>query len=339
MANGLLIGGADVQVTDPTVNDNGLFSNSPAGILSGFWRPGNEALSATSQNLNDLTTGQVSMVNGYQENLTLSDAALTDYSSQANSYVNIDPLVLGLNGNSISLSNWIDNAVYFQSNVTFNPTTGQATSDGKLHHTSWINAGDGMLVLPVSGAVPDITDTVSQYFRGGQFNATTGTYTPWTDGLAALASLASAGASTFSAATSLTDPATGQRYWAAIAGRRLNRKLAFPSYNQPPAPPGAPQRAHRHHMPRSGRLPRRHSPAAGGQLHRPRPGGVPARRAGAGRLAPHPPPRRPAALALHHHAAARRTGRPRHNRRNHPTGHPAPPAPRARPAHHLADHA
>jgi len=206
----------DASITVPDVNDNGLLDTSIGDIVSAEYRPGNQMLEPDQSDLDVLlpdASGAAQIANGQ----TLDpDLIIANLNPDSNSFTNIDPLVLDLAGNGISLSNWISNDVYFQSNVVFDPTTGQAESDGALHHTSWVNAGNGILVLPVNGQVTNITETLSEYFEGGQYNAATGQYTPWTDGLAALASLATPGATVFSAATSLTDPATGQSYWSEL---------------------------------------------------------------------------------------------------------------------------
>ncbi|HUB47435.1 MAG TPA: Ig-like domain-containing protein, partial [Acetobacteraceae bacterium] len=206
----------DASITVPDVNNNGLLDTSIGDIVSAEYRPGNQMLEPDQSDL-DVLLPDASGATQSDTGLTLTpDLPFINLDPDSNSFTNIDPLVLDLTGNGISLSNWISNDVYFQSNVVFDPTTGKAESDGALHHTSWVNAGNGILVLPVNGQVTNITETLSEYFEGGQFNAATGQYTPWTDGLAALASLATPGATVFSAATSLTDPATGQSYWSEL---------------------------------------------------------------------------------------------------------------------------
>ena len=203
----------DASITVPDVNDNGLLDTSIGDIVSAEYRPGNQMLEPDQSDL-DVLLPDASGATQSDTGLTLTpDLPFINLDPDSNSFTNIDPLVLDLTGNGISLSNWISNDVYFQSNVVFDPTTGQAESDGALHHTSWVNAGNGILVLPVNGQVTNITETLSEYFEGGQYNATSGTYTPWTDGLAALASLTTPGSTVFSEATSLTDTATGEKYW------------------------------------------------------------------------------------------------------------------------------
>jgi subtilisin-like proprotein convertase family protein len=212
VSQNMVVSGPDVTVTVPGINLDGLLSSTAGGIVSGNNRPGNQQLEPDAAN----TTLRLTDENdAYMSDLGLNPGYfLGDFTTDSSTFVNIDPLVFDLSGNGIDLSNWISNNIYFQSNVVFDATTGKATSDAMAHHTGWVNADNGILVLPTAlGQVPDITNTISEYFRGGQLNAATGTYTPWADGLAALASLAQSGATSFSAATSLIDPGTGQSYF------------------------------------------------------------------------------------------------------------------------------
>ena len=211
-AGGLITGSPDLVVTMPNINLGGAFNNSPGEIATGGYEPGNQITISSFDSLTSQLLGQ----NSAPPVLTspIPDGSLADTSTDSNLFQEIDPLVLDLNGDGISLSNWIDNNVYFQSNVVFNATTRQATSDDKLHHTSWVNPDDGILALDLNGdgKIDDITETLSEYFQGGSI-VSPGTYTPWTDGLAALASLAQSGATSFSESTSLKDPNTGKTYF------------------------------------------------------------------------------------------------------------------------------
>ena len=209
-----VIAGPDVEVADAEINTNGIANNSAGGILSGYYRPGYQMESDSSQNLNDLLDGfdSASQVPGS----AFYDAALADYVTDAPTFLNIDPLVLDLTGGGVSLSNWMDNSVYFQTSVDSNAKTGQAIPDGYYYHTSWVNPSCGILVLPVDGTVTNMTQMLSEDFEGGQYDPSTDQYTPWQDGLAALASLAIPGAVVFSQATSAIDPATHQSYWSEL---------------------------------------------------------------------------------------------------------------------------
>jgi subtilisin-like proprotein convertase family protein len=210
--NGLVIGGPDVQVTFPTVNDSGLISNAAAGDVAGYYQPGNQFLLSDSEDIDSLLGGFMDATDQLSDDVAslTYGAPLGDYSNAAPSLADTDPLLIDLTGNGISLSNWISNEVYFQAKASNTGTASNPvwTSDGKQHHTSWANPGTGIVVFdPSGGAITDITQTLSEYFNGG---STPGKYA---DGLAALAGLAQAGATSFSAATASIDPATGQSYW------------------------------------------------------------------------------------------------------------------------------
>ncbi|ACB97247.1 proprotein convertase P-domain-containing protein [Beijerinckia indica] len=205
---GRVLSSTDMAVIYPNANNDGVFNNSPSGNVAGYNRSANDQLSAPSQNLQDLVGGTVSALQTLSSVSPLFGAALADMASNASSWINTDPLVIGTTSAGITLTNWISNAVYFDTNV--NPTTLQA--DGKLHHTSWVSGGTGIVALDRNGngQIDDITETLSEFFQGG---SNPGHYA---DGLDALKSLAQAGASVFSAATSLTDPTTHQSYWSEL---------------------------------------------------------------------------------------------------------------------------
>jgi hypothetical protein len=198
------IAGPDDEVGGTGVNSDGLLDTSVWGNVTGDWRPGNQVLGLPENSLDDQVTGFADTSQDYSS-ITYG-APLSDYSSLANSWLDIDPLVLDLNGDGISLSNWISNSVYFDTNVTYDSSTGTYVADGEEHHTSWVNASDGILVFDpgsTPGPITNITQTLSEFFQGGSY----------ANGFGALATLATPGATAFSAATSLTDPNTGQLYW------------------------------------------------------------------------------------------------------------------------------
>ncbi len=203
-------GGATIWL--PGVNNDGLIPSSIGDITTGEYRPGNQMLQPTSSDLVQRITGIGSSALG---SLAANVSYLyADLATGSTSFLNIDPLVLALDGNGISLSNWINNSVYLRSSVG---TNGQ--SDGKFHHNSWVNPSDGILaidfagtvgILPGTDGITNITETLSENFRGGP---TPGKYT---DGLAALVSLAQPGAVSFSVATALTDPNTHISYFSEV---------------------------------------------------------------------------------------------------------------------------
>jgi subtilisin-like proprotein convertase family protein/Ca2+-binding RTX toxin-like protein len=204
VAGGAVISTGDALVVDPNINTNGLVNTSTGGDISGEFRPGNQILSAPNQNLNDVLDNPVALDPTSNNNFgNLVGDAATD----APSFLNIDPLVLDLNGDGIDLPNLITNNIYFDTNVIADPNhAGQFVADGQLHHTSWVNPDDGILVFDpgsTPGPITNITQTLSEFFQGKSF----------ANGFAALASLAQPGATEFSAATALTDPNTGQSYF------------------------------------------------------------------------------------------------------------------------------
>lgn len=198
---GQAIAGPDFLALFPTVNNDGLPYNGPSSILTGFYRPGAQQLLPSQSNVADVlqpfTGGTGTVANLF--NL----APLGDQANTSNTYLNVDPLVLDLTGNGIGLTNWINNSVYFDTNVGAN-----GAADGKQHHTSWTNPGTGILALDANGngRIDDITETVSEFFRGGSYAT----------GFAALASMAQAGATAFNAGTSLIDPKTGKSYFSEL---------------------------------------------------------------------------------------------------------------------------
>ncbi|MBG0811756.1 hypothetical protein IY145_20600 [Methylosinus sp. H3A] len=106
--------------------------------------------------------------------------------------LNID--LLDLDGDGIELTSWIETNIFFDT-----------LGDGKLHQTGWVADHDGILALDLdgNGKIDSIKETISVHYNGGSF----------ADGIAALASLAQPGATSFSRATSLTNAATGRLYF------------------------------------------------------------------------------------------------------------------------------
>ncbi|WP_159731875.1 S8 family serine peptidase [Methylosinus sp. Ce-a6] len=176
-------------------------------IGSGQYQPGWARLLDPTSDL----TAQTGLLNVLDPNQAVIDAlAVTSIARNGLTVENVDPLLIDLAGAGIGVSNWIGNTVYFDTGVK---TDGSGAPDGLLHHTSWAKPGTGIVALDLNGngKIDDITETLSQFFRGG---ATPGQYA---DGLAALAALAQSGATAFSAATSRIDPATGRSYWSELA--------------------------------------------------------------------------------------------------------------------------
>ncbi|MEW6438247.1 MAG: calcium-binding protein [Pseudomonadota bacterium] len=109
-----------------------------------------------------------------------------------------NPLVLDLDGNGINLTPAGKSSAHFD-----------IDDDGTDPQVSWVGPTNGILVFDPSGG--PIT-SASQWF--GQYFSANGSAPPANQsGFAALATLAQAGATSFNAATSLTDPTTGKLYW------------------------------------------------------------------------------------------------------------------------------
>ena len=204
---GEVITGPGIEVQMPYANDTGLVANLSTGIATDGLQPGQERDLAATENDIDLTAAAAAIAQQVL-NAVFPDMSLSDNANGQGSVTDIDPLLVDLTGGGIQVSNWIDNDVYFQSNVN------GTTQDTSLHHTSWMESGTGMLVLdPADTAITNITQTVSQYLNLSGNAAAVGHYA---DGLAALAAMAVSGATVFDAATSRTDPNTGNSYWSEV---------------------------------------------------------------------------------------------------------------------------
>jgi len=165
VAGGLLISGGDCAVVDPFCNNYGLFYNSPAGIISGNYQPGLCTLLPASENVSALLgPWEGGAINYVPTSDPLYCAPLSDYSCSAPRLMDIDPLLIGLDGNGIQLTNWIENGVYFGTNVN-----ASGNADGMLHHTSWVKPGTGIFAIDLNanGKIDDITETLSQFFKDG----------------------------------------------------------------------------------------------------------------------------------------------------------------------------
>lgn len=185
---------------------NDLAATWSTAIGSGNYQPGWQRLLDPTSDI----TRQTAILNYLDPNQAVIDALSVNYmATNGLTVTNVDPLLIDLAGGGIGVSNWISNTVYFDTGVK---NDGSGAPDGLQHHTSWAQVGTGILALDLNhdGKVNDITETLSQFFRGGP---TAGRYA---DGLAALAALSRTGATVFNASTSLTDAATGQSYWSEL---------------------------------------------------------------------------------------------------------------------------
>lgn len=187
---GIVIGDADWRATFETINENGVKNVLPGGILSDGYRPGNMELSqyanfntqlnADFSKLDNLASQlqQNSSGNFTQLNATLSN--ISNQFSNSLNFLNIDPVVLDLNGDGVKLTS------YNNSEVTFD-----VDNDGKQERTGWVTPQDGILVDDKNhdGKINNITETISEYYNpnDGSVADADGKYS--TDGLAALKKL------------------------------------------------------------------------------------------------------------------------------------------------------
>ena len=194
---GNIISGGDYDITAPIdkLNGDGLKNVAPYSIVSDQFRPGNSELSNYANlntslkfdlsqigKINDQISGSSNNPPSQQLNFQLQNplANLTNSAINAKSFLNIDPVVLDLNGDGVKLTSYND------SEVTFD-----VDNDGKQERTGWVSKEDGILVDDKNhdGKINNITETISEYYNpnDGSVADADGKYS--TDGLAALKKL------------------------------------------------------------------------------------------------------------------------------------------------------
>ena len=192
---GNVIGDGDWEVKMPIniINGDGYKNVAQSGIVSDFFRPGNQELSSYSNFNTDLKldfgylNNLVSQINSDPFNQKLNFqlqsplAEITNNTIGARSFLNIDPVVLDLNGDGVKLTS------YNTSEVTFD-----VDNDGKRERTGWVSNQDGILVEDQNnnGKIDNITETISEYYKLQGSNWTKdadGKYS--SDGLSALKKL------------------------------------------------------------------------------------------------------------------------------------------------------
>ncbi len=190
--SGVVIGDADWRLKIPTINNDGITNVLPGSIGSDGFRAGNQELSSYQNfakdvgvqltNLDNLifSNSQTAQNLWSSTSLTANLSNLANFASDSRSYVNIDPVVLDLNGDGVKLTSYND------SEVTFD-----VDNDGKQERTGWVSNQDGILVDDVNGdgKINNITETISEYYntKDGSVADADGKYS--TDGLAALKKL------------------------------------------------------------------------------------------------------------------------------------------------------
>nr|WP_246728920.1 S8 family serine peptidase [Methylosinus sp. RM1] len=184
---GIVSGSGAFTASTPDINIDGIEPVARNYIVTGNVNPARQTTQSKSSNVaRRLDQGKNSasgVVNGVRFSLS--------YISNSDK---IDPLVLDLNGDGITLSDWVSQTVLFN-----------VLGDGRLHQMGWAVGGDGILALDLNGngVIDNITETISAQFDWVSFN----------DSLDALASLAQPGAAAFSRATSDINWRTGNSYF------------------------------------------------------------------------------------------------------------------------------
>ncbi|MBK8869465.1 MAG: hypothetical protein IPN19_00055 [Elusimicrobia bacterium] len=156
--NGAVMVGSDYYVTMPSniLNGDGYDNVAMSGIVSDFYRPGNMELSSLSFDDEIQRFQLTGSIEGPEDFMYL--ASFHSSSVSARSTINIDPLVLDLNGDGVKLISFADSKVLFD-----------VDADGFKEATAWASPQDGILVLDknANGQIDDITETISEYFTDG----------------------------------------------------------------------------------------------------------------------------------------------------------------------------
>lgn len=177
-----------------TINDDGLFVVAQNYLITGNTNPGRQEVQNKANDVTQRLDQGDDEYGAWVVAVEVDGQRFILLQAQAPEVLNIDPLVLDLNGDGIALTDWVSRTVLFD-----------GLGDGRKHQMGWIAGGDGILVLDRNdnGSIDDITETVSVKLGGVTF----------ADGIAALKSLAMTGADVFSRATSRTNAATGNLYF------------------------------------------------------------------------------------------------------------------------------
>ena len=200
--DGLGIDGGNYNGTMPSniLNGDGFFNTVPSGIFTDEWRPGAGELGANDLFLEGLDTTLDNIVDGLKDVgssfvsgvaggglvgglVTASTSLFTNLVSGAAELLNIDPLVLDLDGDGVELVSFADSIATFD-----------VDNDGYIETTGWVSGDDALLVHDADGdgVINDITETISEYY-----GAAAGTGALYEDGLAALATLDTNGDNVF----------------------------------------------------------------------------------------------------------------------------------------------
>ena len=159
------------------VDGNGYWLTEPASIVSDGFRPGNLNLTAPGV---DARVGEAIRPLWGSSSLesVFTAVNLNAATRSGNESIYVDPLVLDLDGDGVSLSSYAERPVLFD-----------IDNDGRLERTGWVSAADGILVLDRNGngRIDDVSETLSEYFGG--VRASGGGSMPFGNGFDALRSL------------------------------------------------------------------------------------------------------------------------------------------------------
>ena len=189
-SNGLWLEGGNYQGwMDPTIlNGDGWYNTFTAGIPAQNHRPGDNTISDSLDFLISLDSSFNTIdqflvappAQGgdyfYDTPLRIGASNLTSLYNAGPSLINIDPLVLDMDGDGIELVSFEDTKAAFD-----------VDNDGFIETTGWVKGDDALLVhdLDGDGIINDITETISEYYGV----TTVGAGPVYEDGLDALSTL------------------------------------------------------------------------------------------------------------------------------------------------------
>ncbi|MDX1253071.1 MAG: LysM peptidoglycan-binding domain-containing protein, partial [Gammaproteobacteria bacterium] len=135
--------GTNSRVSMPldTLNGNGLWNTGMSGVVTDWLRPGNGNLSSSSM-LGVFDEGPIDIFapDPFGINFTsrpILFGSLNNLNLGANLFINIDPLVLDLNGDGVKLTDYGSNPVLFDID----------NDGGSQEVTGWVSPQDGILVM------------------------------------------------------------------------------------------------------------------------------------------------------------------------------------------------
>lgn len=171
---------ATVSTGSSLLSSNGYFNTEIASILSGDTRPGNGNLATNTLNLYTVKFDAADPFS-LKTSPFLGSASFNNLAGQQFNSTFVDPLVLDLNANGVTLSNFDEHPALFD-----------IDHDGLQEVTGWTDGIDAILVndLNGNGVIDSIAETFSEFYAGTP-GATIGEegQRRFANGFAALASL------------------------------------------------------------------------------------------------------------------------------------------------------